>query len=104
MGWTSVLGLLPAIIKDLHYNSDADGLVVVIDSDESPLHQEIHDSWPDESQTCRLCVLRRLVTRERSNLSTVPNRPKLKIAIGIAVPAIEAWYRCGLDPHVTEFE
>lgn len=28
----------------------------------------------------------------------------MKTALGVAVPAIEAWYRCGLDPHVTEFE
>jgi hypothetical protein len=26
----------------------------------------------------------------------------IKTAIGLAVPAIEAWYRCGLDPHVNE--
>ena len=27
---------------------------------------------------------------------------RFKVAVGIAVPAVEAWYRCGLDPHVTE--
>jgi hypothetical protein len=26
----------------------------------------------------------------------------LKIALGIAVPAIEAWFLCGVDPHVSE--
>jgi hypothetical protein len=26
----------------------------------------------------------------------------LKVAIGTAVPAIEAWYRCGIDPQVSE--
>ena len=26
----------------------------------------------------------------------------MKTAIGLAVPAIEAWYLCGLDPHVNE--
>jgi hypothetical protein len=26
----------------------------------------------------------------------------LKIAIGLAVPAIEAWLLCGVDPHITE--
>jgi len=26
----------------------------------------------------------------------------LKVAVGIAVPAIEAWYRCGHDSRVTE--
>jgi hypothetical protein len=25
-----------------------------------------------------------------------------QVAIGTAVPAIEAWYRCGLGPHVNE--
>jgi hypothetical protein len=29
-------------------------------------------------------------------------RPALKAAIGLAVPAIEAWLLCGVNPHVTE--
>lgn len=103
-GWASVFNMLPSIIKDLHYNSDADGLIVVVDSDESTLHSSNHDSSDGEVTDCRLCKLRSIVTREFSRLSPVLSRGTLNVAIGIAIPAIEAWYRCGLDPHVTEAE
>ncbi|HXD31343.1 MAG TPA: hypothetical protein VN643_09510 [Pyrinomonadaceae bacterium] len=101
-GWSHVLALLPTIVKDLHYSSDADGLVIVIDSDESPPHAKPHEILEDPS--CRLCQLRSVVTKELSALRTVPARSTLKVALGLAVPQIEAWYLCGIDPHVTEAE
>src|SRR5712691_1897490 len=101
-GWPSVLTLLPTIIKDLHYNSDADGLVVVADSDESPSHDNSHDLSGAENQACRLCQLRNTAAREIQRLTPVPDREIIKVAIGLAVPAIEAWYLCGMDTHVNE--
>lgn len=103
-GWSHVLALLPTIIKDLHYSSEADGFVVVIDSDESPVHAGSHEIFDAEDTQCRLCQLRSIVANEFRNLSTVSTKSTLKYALGLAVPAIEAWYRCGLDPHVTEAE
>jgi hypothetical protein len=103
-GWSHVLALLPTIIKDLHYSSDADGFVIVIDSDESPVHEKSHENAIAADPDCRLCRLRSIVTRESQYLSTVSTKGTLKHALGLAVPAIEAWYRCGLDPHVTEDE
>lgn len=38
----------------------------------------------------------------KQQLRPVPGREPLRIAIGLAVPCIEAWYRVGVDPHVTE--
>lgn len=101
-GWPSLLNLLPTIIKDLHYNSNAEGLVMVVDSDETPCHEGSHETASSENATCRLCQLRVVVNRESQRLSAVANREHLKFAIGLAVPAIEAWYRAGLDPHVNE--
>ena len=37
-----------------------------------------------------------------ARLRPVPARPRLKTAIGLAVPAIEAWFQFGIDPRVTE--
>ena len=37
-----------------------------------------------------------------SKLKEVPTRSRLKTAIGLAIPAIEAWYRYQLDPHAIE--
>ena len=101
-GWPHVLALLPPIITALHYRAEADGLAVVVDSDDSPLHDTSHDHAAENYHDCRLCQLRTSVALAFSRLSSLPNRAPLKTAIGIAVPAIEAWYRCGMDPHVME--
>ncbi|MBA3439330.1 MAG: hypothetical protein H0T92_05620 [Pyrinomonadaceae bacterium] len=100
-GWT-VINLLPAIIKKLHYQTDAEALVVVWDSDDSPVHQSSHDEASGEGARCRLCQTRSVINLEKSRLRAVPGRSVIKTAVGLAVPAIEAWYRCGLDPHVSE--
>jgi hypothetical protein len=101
-GWPSVLNLLPAIIKHLYYNTEADGLAIVADSDDSRPHEPAHDHPEPQPGNCRLCQLRHRATEELNKLSCVPDRKALKIAIGLAVPSIEAWYRAGIDPHVNE--
>lgn len=97
-GWPHVLSLLPSIVKALHYQTDADGMAVVVDSDNSPVHVLSHQSDPE----CRVCLLPVCVGTSLLRVSPVANRAALRTAIGLAVPAIEAWYRCGLDPHVNE--
>jgi len=74
----------------------------VVDSNHSPVHTETHDQPGNEDQKCRLCLLHQVVAQEQRRLRSVANRPAIKTALGVVVPAIEAWYRCGLDPHVTE--
>lgn len=103
-GWPHVLNLLPTIVVSLHYGTDVEALVVVVDSDESPVHQNSHDAPQSLNRDCRLCLLRTTVKFELTKLHPVPNKTIMKSGLGLAVPAIEAWYRCGLDPHVTEFE
>jgi hypothetical protein len=103
-GWPHVLNLLPTIVVSLHYGTDVEALVVVVDSDESPVHQNSHDAPHAPNPECRLCLLRTTVNTELTKLHTMPNRTNMKSGLGLAVPAIEAWYCCGLDPHVTEFE
>lgn len=34
--------------------------------------------------------------------TALETRVSIKLALGLAAPSIEAWFRCGLDPHVTE--
>jgi hypothetical protein len=51
---------------------------------------------------CRLCQLRRIIDEVRQQLRPRPHPSPLKIALGSAVPAIEAWLLCGVNPHVTE--
>lgn len=99
-GWPYVRDVLPTVIKFLHYQTNAEALVVIADSDGSPLHQDAHDRAGGEEPECRLCQLRRVF--KETKLRTVPGRGELKSAVGLAVPAIEAWYLCGVDSHVSE--
>jgi len=101
-GWTQVLNLLPSIAKALHYHTDAEGVAVVIDSDSSPVHLLDHPANQHCHSECRLCLVRTRLRTSLLQVSPVPNRAALRTAVGLAVPAIEAWYRCGVDPHVNE--
>jgi hypothetical protein len=101
-GWPSARDLLPVVIRELYYRTDAEALVVVVDSDDSPIHRPGHDEAGGADPSCRLCSLRQMVERVKSSLNPVPGRAMVRTALGLAVPAIEAWYRCGLDLHVNE--
>lgn len=101
-GWSATFAVLPTVLKHIHYRTDAEALVVVVDSDDSPVHLPTHEQPGGVVQECRLCRLRQVVDQEQKQLRPVSNRPSIKTALGVAVPAIEAWYRCGVDPHVTE--
>lgn len=101
-GWPAAIKILPTVIKFLHYRTDAETLVVIADSDDSPIHRRTHEQAGGEDPQCRLCQLRRVTEVEKSRLAQVPGRDLIKSAIGLAVPAIEAWYLCGRDPQVSE--
>ena len=101
-GVSGVFTILPTVLKHLHYRTDADALVVVVDSDRTPVHKPEHEQSGGADEGCRLCKTRQTIDSVLAQLRPVQGRPQIKIAVGIAVPAVEAWYRCGLDPHVTE--
>lgn len=91
---------LPAVIKAIHYTSNADGLVVVSDSDDTPVHTEEHELHINNN--CRLCQLRNAVTVNLSKLKPVAGKEILKVAVGVPVPAIEAWYLYKKNPQLYE--
>ncbi|MDP1579083.1 MAG: hypothetical protein Q8M02_02320 [Candidatus Didemnitutus sp.] len=102
-GWPSVEQVLPSILRHLHFNTDAQGLVVVVDSDDSPVHNEEHEAPGYHHPLCRLCRLRAVFRRTLKNLPrSVRGRAGPLRAVGLAVPAIEAWLLCGRDPTVSE--
>jgi hypothetical protein len=101
-GWPTVLMVIPAVVKHLHYASDADGLIVVVDSDLSPIHAQSHEEPERADVSCRLCQVAEAVALTKSHLRPVPGRAQFRIAAGLAVPQIEAWYLVGIDPHVNE--
>ena len=101
-GWPSVEQVLPAIVRHLHFNTDADGLVVVCDSDDSPVHTEAHEAPGYHHALCRVCRLRAAFRRTTKNLPPAHGRQRVLRAVGVCVPAIEAWLLCGRDTSVTE--
>jgi len=100
-GWPAVRNVLPVVLRHLQYQTDADALIVVVDSNHSPVHQADH-SRDDTDTRCRLCELRRSARRVLQGLRPGGGRALIRIAIGLAVPSLEAWLLCGRDPAVTE--
>ncbi len=101
-GWPSVEQVLPPIIRHLHFNTEADGLIVVCDSDDSPVHTPEHDAPGYFHPLCRICRLRAAYRRTVKNLPPAHGRARVLRAIGVCVPAIEAWLLCGRDTSITE--
>ena len=101
-GWPSVAQVLPPIIRHLHFNTDADGLVVVVDSDDSVVHTGDHDAPDYFHPQCRMCRLRAVFRQTAKKFPPAHGRSRVLRGVGIAVPAVEAWYLCGLDEQVSE--
>lgn len=105
-GWPAVLDQLPAVMKYLYYNQAAEGLVVVVDSNNSAPHGSALETLETvEGATlkrCRLCVLTHEIGNVVRQLRQGPGLAPLKTAVGLAVPMIEAWLLCGKPPHPNE--
>jgi hypothetical protein len=101
-GWPNVMQVLPAIMRYLQFQSDAAGLVVVVDSDDTTLHEGDHADPNRFHPFCRLCQLEMTIRRARKSWHVPDGRAVLHTAVGLAVPAVEAWYLCGRDRDVGE--
>lgn len=101
-GWPSVAQVLPSIIRHLHFNTEAAGLVVVVDSDDSVVHTPEHDAPEYFHPQCRMCQLRAVFRRTVKKFPPAHGRRRVLRCVGVAVPAIEAWYLCGRDGQVGE--
>jgi len=101
-GWPRVLQVLPNVIPALHYGTDAEALIVVADSDYAPLVGDVPDPLPPGADRCRLRLLRDSARRACEALRPAGGRDRIRVAIGVAVPTVEAWYLCGIDSAVSE--
>ena len=93
-GYHAVREALPAIIKFVTFRTDAEGLVVVVDSNHSSLEATTGEN--------RLHEFGDLIARTRAGLSKRSSQPALLIAHGVASPAIESWLLCKRDPQISE--
>lgn len=100
-GWNAIPGTIAAAVPAIYYSGSAEGLVVVLDSNSSPIHRGAPGVLCEDGH-CRLCMARRDLALAVGKLGPVPHRGPLRTAVGLAVPAIEAWYLCGNDPNVSE--
>jgi hypothetical protein len=101
-GWPNVAQLMPAVLRHLHFNTDTDVLVVVVDSDDSVVHTGDHDRPGYFHPHCRMCQLRAVYRQTTKKLPRANGRERLLRTVGVAVPAIEAWYLSGRDTTVSE--
>jgi hypothetical protein len=101
-GVTGVLNALPGVFRGVYYNSDAEGLVVTVDGDDTEMHDPDHDKLAEGGESCRLCQVRKIIAQARKHLKARPSGGGLKVAVGVAVPAIEAWYLVGKEHQVGE--
>jgi hypothetical protein len=101
-GWPNVMQILPAVMRHVQFQTDAEGLVVVADSDDTKIHDGDHADPDRFHPLCRMCQLEMVIRRARKSWLLPPGRALLHTAVGLAVPAIEAWYLCGRDREVGE--
>ena len=101
-GWPNVVQVLPAVIRHLHFNTNADALVVVVDADDSVVHTPEHDEPGYFHPQCRMCQLRAVHRKTIKKFPPARGRERVLRVVGVAVPAIEAWYLCGRDHGVSE--
>lgn len=87
-GLTSLQRAIPTAVRASYY-AGARGLVIVADSNGSSL-----------KPPTRMNALWDVVNQTRSGLA--PRTTPFSVAIGLAVPSIEAWLRFGEDPQATE--
>ena len=97
-----MLHVVPTVLRHLHYQTGADALVFVADSNHSPGHQGAPEAQCEGAVPCRLCRMRNAVERVQNTLRPLPTREPIKVAIGLAAPAVEAWYLCGHRSGVSE--
>jgi hypothetical protein len=89
-GWPNVAQVLPPIIKHLHFNTDTDGLIVVVDCDDTVVHTKRHEAEGYFHPHCRLCQLRAIFRQTTKRLPAAHGRKRVMRCVGLAVPAIEA--------------
>ncbi len=101
-GCNGVFKAIEPTLRHLHYRTDVEALVVTLDSDESPLHRREHVEAGSCDTKCRLCRLRAKIEAVQAKLRPRQGRGPIRIGLGIAVPAIEAWCLFDTDSRISE--
>src|SRR4051812_44273657 len=81
-GWPNVAQVLPAVIRHLHFNTNTDFLVVVVDSDDSVVHGPDHDRPDYFHPLCRMCQLRAVFRQTTKRLPKAHGRERVLRGVG----------------------
>ena len=101
-GFPAAVNLVAPTLKALHYQRQADALIVVVDSDNSVVHQANHGPSASDAEKCRHCQLAAKIKDIKAELRPIPDYPEIETAIAVAPPSIEAWYLFERDSRCTE--
>lgn len=101
-GWPAVRRQLPAVVRTVYYQSDADALVVLADTDATTPHDPATHTPGAPHPDCRWCMLGTELARAMSLLAPRPGRRPLGTALGAPVPALEGWLLAGRAAHASE--
>ena len=101
-GVTGVLSTLDGVIRGVYYNSDADGLVIVVGGERHRIAQQRNLRCCKLAERCRMCQLRKIIAGPESVEGHTRAYCLEGVAVGLTVPAIEAWYLVGKNHEVGE--
>lgn len=90
-GWPSVLNLLPVLTWYLYHQTNAAGLIVVVDADDTSVHPDGKDNRLSQIRNC-LDGIARKFDQSRA----------FPTAVGVAAPALEAWLLAARYPEIDE--
>lgn len=90
-GWPSVLNLLPVLTWYLYHRTNAEGLIVVVDADDTSLHPNGKDN-----RRQLICHCLEGIVRKFDSSRAFPT------AVGVAAPALEAWLLADRHPGINE--
>lgn len=90
-GWPSVLNLLPVLTWYLYHRTNAAGLIVVADADDTSVHPEGKDNRLNQIRNCLDGIVRKFDSDR-----------VFPTAVGVAAPALEAWLLAPRHPDINE--
>ena len=99
-GADAAIKLVTAVVHNA-VTEGADGLIVVVDGDDTTAHKPDHRRGQLE-ESCRLCRIHAKIDRALHDMRFRLGNRQFRTAAGIAIPAIEAWALLGTDPRASE--
>lgn len=101
-GWPAVLRQLPTVVRTVYYQSDADALVILADTDATVPHDPATHTPEFPHPDCRWCALHTALARALAGVGPRPVQGPLRTAVGAPAPAVEAWLLAGDPVHASE--